>query len=185
MADGSSASSFILMGNSLAQGYNDYSSLSAQGDFTRASYETNAKYAEMQADDVIKRGKIATSQQRKKTKQFIGAQRAALAAQGVEVNSGSGLMLQEEAMEMGAADARTIENNAFREAWGMRAQASEMRFQGKVQQMASKFAARNAALVGGTKAISYGVGMMGSNQIKTQPAGNMSGGSNFNVKGMV
>jgi hypothetical protein len=167
MADGSSASSFILMGNSLAQGYNDYSSLNAQGDFTRAAYETNARYAEMQADDVMKRGKVASNQQRKKTKQLIGAQRAALAAQGVEVNSGSGLMLQEEAMEMGAADARMIENNAFREAWGMRAQASEMRFQGRVQQMANKYAARNAVLVGGTKALGYGAELYDKNKINS------------------
>lgn len=166
MTDGSSASSFILMGNSMAQGYNDYSSLSAQGDYTRSAYETNARYAEMQADDVIKRGKVASNLQRKKTKQLVGAQRAALAAQGIEVNSGSGLQLQEEAMEMGAADARTIENNAFREAWGMRAQASEMRFQGRVQQMANKYAARNAVLVGATKAFAYGADAFGSNKIK-------------------
>ena len=174
MADASSASSSILAVNSLAEGYTDYSSISAQGDFTRSAYETNARYAEMSADQVVKLGYGQSKQQRKKTKQFVGAQRASLAGQGIDVNSGSGLQLQEEAMLMGAEDARTIENNAFREAWGMRAQASEMRFQGKMQQMASKYAARGAMINGVSKAAGYGSTLIGRNTIKDERSGSVT-----------
>lgn len=167
MSEGNSsaASSYAMAGFSLADAFTQYSAGNAQGEFTKQAYETNARYAELEAADALKRGHSAAIQQRKRTKQLVGAQRAALAGSGVEVSSGSGLDLQMEADEMGRLDAMTIENNAFREAWGLKAQASEMRYQGKIAKSAAKFTANQTLISGGMKSIYYGSQAFGSNKI--------------------
>jgi hypothetical protein len=91
----------------------------------------NAKVATMQADDAIVRGKEAEYRQRQSVRGMIGAQRAAFAGQGVDVNDGSALEVQMDTAKMGALDAVTIRNNAAREAFGYQAQASGFKMQGQ------------------------------------------------------
>src|SRR5258708_1565810 len=51
--------------------------------------QRNVQILEQNARDAEARGQIAEDQQRQKTTQLIGAQRAALASQGGDINSGS------------------------------------------------------------------------------------------------
>lgn len=102
----------------------------ASGGYNQRLAEWNAKLAERQAADAIARGQTAAQRQGMATRQAIGAQRAALAANGVEVNDGSAVDVQSDTAALGALDALTIRNNAAREAWGYQAQASNYRQQG-------------------------------------------------------
>ncbi|MCY1357510.1 hypothetical protein D9M69_440070 [compost metagenome] len=83
----------------------------------------NAAYLNNAAADARARGRIESDQARVDTQQVIGAQRAAQAANGGEVNTGSNALLQQDAAQFGELDALIISNNAAREAYGYDVQA--------------------------------------------------------------
>ncbi|PRZ51227.1 hypothetical protein BX589_12068 [Paraburkholderia fungorum] len=64
--------------------------------------------------------KVAIKQQQ--TAQMIGGERAAMAANGVDLNSGSALRIQGDTAKLGDVDALTIRNNAARAAYGYQLQ---------------------------------------------------------------
>lgn len=87
----------------------------------------NAKIADMQAQDAIERGAETESRYRTQVRGAIGTQRAGLAAQGVKVGFGSAVDVQADAAYLGELDALSIRNNAAREAWGYKMQATDLR----------------------------------------------------------
>lgn len=98
---------------------------------TRSSYEAQAQVARnnaiiagWQADDALARGDRAVSLQRSKTRQLKGAQRAAMAANGVDLNQGSALNILSDTELFGQMDADTIADNTAKEAWALRNQAA-------------------------------------------------------------
>lgn len=86
--------------------------------------QNNAGLAGMQARDAIQRGEINASNQRIRTAQLIGTQRAAMAANGVALDEGSPLRVLDDTAFMGEKDALTILDNSNREAWAIRNQAT-------------------------------------------------------------
>jgi hypothetical protein len=85
--------------------------------------KNNATLARWQAQDALQRGATSVQQQQLKTAQLRGSQRAAFAARGVALDEGSALHILDDTEYMGGMDARTIQNNANREAWGHRVNA--------------------------------------------------------------
>ncbi len=79
----------------------------------QALMEINARQAEAQGESDAERQELQTSQ-------LEGRQRAALAAQGGDVNSGSNLDLLGDTARAGATDIATIRNNAAWKACGYR-----------------------------------------------------------------
>lgn len=122
--------------------------------------EYNARVAEYQAEDAVKRGVVAESRRRDETSKVIGAQRVSLARQGVDINEGSALLLQEDAAALGELDALTIRNNAAREAWGLRVQANDAHLRGDFSRMAGDQSAANTLLTGSSNLLlsRYGFG---------------------------
>lgn len=143
---------------SLSTAYAQSEAIKTQGEYQKQQYSFNEKVANLQAADALKRGDKSASDHKKSTKKLIGAQRAALAAQGIEVDSGSALEIQQDTAALGAADAVQIKNNAWREAWGYRVQASDLGSRGSFAEIASKNEARQTILTGGMKAIGSGLG---------------------------
>lgn len=91
-----------------------------------AALRQNALYLNQAANDARVRGEYEADWQRIGTQSLIGTQRAAQAASGGVVESGSyGLMTQDTA-QLGELDALTISNNAAREAYGYQVEASNM-----------------------------------------------------------
>lgn len=97
----------------------------AQAEGAARNMRTNAGYANAAANDALARGRYDADIQRLRTAQGIGTQRAAQAANGGEVNNGSNAMLQEDTAALGELDALTIQNNAAREAYGLKVQAMQ------------------------------------------------------------
>lgn len=95
----------------------------AQAQAAATTARTNAGYANKAAADAITRGTYDADIQRIRTSQSIGTQRAAMAANGGQVNSGSNATIQEDTAQLGELDALTIQNNAAREAYGYKVQA--------------------------------------------------------------
>ena len=80
----------------------------------------NAAVQEWNARNAEKVGLVAEDQQRQKTALAIGAERAALAAQGGDVNSGSPVDIMSDTARAGIFDALTLRSNAMRQAWSFR-----------------------------------------------------------------
>lgn len=112
-----------------------------QGNYEKQIYDQNAKYAEQQAADAIQVGQEAEYRHRAGVRGLVGSQRAASAAQGIDIDSGSALDIQLESVGIGELDALTIRNNAAREAWGYKVEAADLRNRGALAQ----YAGRNAA----------------------------------------
>jgi hypothetical protein len=115
----------------VGSGFSAMSSANA-GKANQRLAEMNAQVAEIQAEDAIARGRVEEGIHRKKVRGMIGSQRAAFAAGGVDVNSGSALDVQADTAKFGEMDALTIRMTAAREAWGYKVGATDMRARGEL-----------------------------------------------------
>lgn len=91
-------------------------------EYNAAVARNNQVIAERQAQDALKRGEIAESEQRRKNQAILGSQKAAMGANGLEIGSGSNLDILGDTAQFGELDALTIKSNAQREAYGYRVQ---------------------------------------------------------------
>lgn len=89
--------------------------------------EINAQIAERGARASTLRGVRAQQQSRMRTSQLRSRQRAALAANGVALDSPTAVSLLTSTDYLGEVDADTIAANALQEAWGYRTQALNAR----------------------------------------------------------
>ena len=126
-----------------------------QGQTQKKIANYNAKVGELNADDAIQRGAIAADQQRAKVRQILGTQRAVMGASGAEVGSGTLGKVLEQTSTLGELDARQIEVNAQREAWGLRTQGALGRVEGDAAAEAGTLNAFGSLLTGGSQA--YGI----------------------------
>lgn len=140
-------------GLGLAGGFMQASAMREQGEFQARQYESNARIAELEAADAEARGSKEAAQVRRKGEQVQGAQRASFAAQGVDVNSGSAADLQAETAYLTKQDEITVTNNAWREAWGYKVQASNYRGQGAMTRAGARNQAANTILTAGIGAL--------------------------------
>ena len=120
-----------------------------QGMAENSLYQQNAAFADVQAADALSRGNVEESQARGDTRRLMGSQRAALAAQGIDIGDGSAGDILDESNALGELDALTIRNNARREAWGYQVQAWDLRTQGRNARDAGKAARSGARLQAG------------------------------------
>lgn len=82
----------------------------------------NASIAEMQAQDAQQRGEKDAIAARQKASGMEGAQRAAFAARGLDLNAGTAGDVLDQTSFFGQADQTTARNNALKESWNKRAQ---------------------------------------------------------------
>ena len=84
----------------------------------------NQMVAEWNAQRALQQGQVDEQNQRSKAAALLGSQRAALASQGSDVDSGSPLDIQADTTRAGEYDAQTIRNNAAVKAYGYRVQGA-------------------------------------------------------------
>lgn len=97
-----------------------------QAQFQAAVSRNNAILAEQQADDSLRRGRLAERQKRLQLSKAEGSQVAAFAANNVAINEGSPLDVLEFTAEQGELEALSIRNAAEREATGFRARGADL-----------------------------------------------------------
>lgn len=90
----------------------------AAGEYQAQVDEQNAKIGRQQADQARQIGNMEEERQMRRVRAAVATQRAAQAANGLDINSGTALDLQAETAGFGAADALNIRANAIRQAWG-------------------------------------------------------------------
>ena len=116
-------------------------------------YEMNAQLAELQGADAIRRGEVEAQDKAERTRQLKGSQRVALAAQGIDIDSGTAGQIIADTEILGAREVETIRNNAWRESFGYKVDALNSRTKGSVGMVKATNEARSTVLTGGMKAV--------------------------------
>lgn len=106
--------------------------------------DRNARMEDAAARDAIERGRIEDQRYQRQLSQQQGAQRAALAANGVDINFGNAAAVREDLARAGQEDSQTIRENAMREARGFELSAANYR-----AQAAGARQARTGQMIGG------------------------------------
>lgn len=129
---------------------NQASNLRYQADIA----EVNARVADLGAKSEMLRGEREVQSSKLKTAQLKSAQRASLAANGVDLGEGSAVNILSSTDVMGEIDADTIAANAVRSAWGYRTQANNARAEATVGRGTASginpTAAATSSLLGGS-----------------------------------
>lgn len=130
----------------LAGGYTQANALKLQSSYDQAAAAENARILGRQAADAENRGTQDAALLEARRRQLVGTQRAKFAAQGLDVNAGSPLAIQNEAETMSEMDKLTAMNNAAREAYGLRSQASAVQSDARLRALGARGAARSTLL---------------------------------------
>lgn len=134
---------------SIANSVGQASALREQGRYAQTVAESNAAMANLEAKDAKLRGEAEKTRLLRRAGIIQGAQRARFAAQGIDPNEGSAAEVQADTAGMAAEDAQVILNNAYREGWGHRVEASNYLRGGRMARLASKNEANATLLTGG------------------------------------
>lgn len=84
----------------------------------------NAKLADLQAEDVLRRGENEAADLRRRVAATKSAQRVSLAAKGLDLTYGTAADLQDQTDFFGESDVATVRTNARKEAWARRSQGA-------------------------------------------------------------
>lgn len=125
----------------------------AQYDYQAQVAKKNAEIAQNNADQKRQEGIEEARQQRMKTLRAIGSQQAAMAANGIDISSGTALDVVEDTAAMGELDALTTRYNYETHAVGFEQQANNFNNQASLD----TFAGQNAYKSGMTSAIGSGI----------------------------
>ena len=118
----------LTVGTALIQGIQGYRATKAatqESKYLESQYNANSRMAMMQAEDAVRRGDQKALEVRKQGKKLVGAQRAAMAAQGLDIEADDALAIQTETAGLTAEDSKQIQNNAWMDAWGYRVQSQD------------------------------------------------------------
>lgn len=126
------------------------------GKANAATDRGNAVLAERAAGDAVLRGQHAAALAKMRGGAVKGQQKAAVAASGASVSSGSALDLLADTSLMTDMEVSTISSNAAREAWGYRSQATQFRNRANRSEDQGRQAFAGDILGGVTQAAFYG-----------------------------
>lgn len=147
----------------------------AAADYNASIASTNATIAKQNASFAGAAGEAQVEQQSQKTRAAVGGIKAAQAANGLDVNSGSTVDVRSSASELGELSALNIRSNATRTAYGYQnqavsdqSQAQIDKFQGEQEQLAGE--------VGGATSLLGGAGNATLNFNKYLGSSSVSGG---------
>lgn len=156
MCEPISASTLALIGAGTAAAGTAYSALAANAQARGAARqaEANSREASASAADAIERGKVDQVRHYREVSQRMGAQRAAMAANGLDISFGSAADYVGDTAMYGEEDASTIAENTNRDVRGFLIQGANYRAEAKSQRNAG-----TAALIGG--AFSVGSTLVG------------------------
>ncbi len=130
-----------------------YSALvaNAQGRGAAAQSRANRDEANRSAADALERGNVDQVRQGRKVSQEMGAQRAALAANGIDLSFGSAADLVGDTAMYGQEDSATLAENTSREARGFQINAANFEAEARSQKKAAGAALVKGAFdIGGT-----------------------------------
>lgn len=114
-----------------------------RAEFQRDMANLNSRFSMLSAESAIKKGYQSISNLRTQTNQLTGNQRLALAAQGIDIDSGSAKDIQEETRALSKRDELTIKSNAYKQALGFKIDAKNQRMQANINMISARTDAKN------------------------------------------
>ena len=125
--------------------------ISAMGDYQQSKVAgevaaRNAKLADLQAEDALRRGENEAAELRRRVAATKSAQRVSLAAKGLDLTYGTAADLQDQTDFFGESDVATVRTNARKEAWSRRSQSAN--FQAEALSQRPWLSAGSTLLVG-------------------------------------
>lgn len=118
----------------------------SQGRAARNTSVFNARLAENEATRTRNKAVEQENEQRRRTAELISRQRTQLAANNLDLNSGSALQLQEDAALIGEVDALRIRNNFNDQASALDQEASLSISSGRAKQQSANLSAVGSLL---------------------------------------
>lgn len=102
-----------------------------QGQVAKQVGRNNQIMAEYAAQDAQRRGELEAQQVQRQARALKGAQRATMAARGLDLGVGTQAEILDSTDFFGQSDASTARFNAQKEAWSYREQGKQSRFEGR------------------------------------------------------
>ena len=155
----------------VSEAYGQKKALKIEGDYQNDLGILNARFADMQAEDAIKRGDAEAARINQQAAQLIGTQRVAAATQNISVDSGSAKQIQEDTLALSTEDVIRAKNNAWREAWGYKLDAVNSRAAGAMAKAAANAKAASTMLTAGASVMQQGANYAGNNYKKSKSGG--------------
>lgn len=139
---------YLSIGMTAYGSYQQYQSQKAFGAYNQRVAENNANLAEQEAQDAEQRGELAEKQRRLEISKLKGQQTSAIASSGFVVGQDSAGDVIADTAALGEQDILSIRNNAQREAWAKRVQATNYRNQGQLAYAEGQAGAQSALITG-------------------------------------
>lgn len=134
----------------IGTGYSVYAGAS-QAAYQAQVAKNNAQIATNNASNALQAGAQQEQENAMKTRAALGGELAAQASNGLDVNSGSNLLVRSSTSALGQLSGLTIRNNAARQAYGYEEQASGDTAQGSADIAAGTNSAISSTLSGATQ----------------------------------
>lgn len=147
----------IGAGLSLLQGQQNANAIKREARFRQQQLEQNKKIAEIKSKDAMERGEETVADFKVQAEKMQGTQLASLAAQGIEVDTGTAAQVRYETDKVIDTDIKRIRNNAWREAWGYKVEASNLGMESSMTGAAARSSAEGSLLSGVIGSVDYGV----------------------------
>lgn len=123
-----------------------------QAEFEAKQQEFNAELSTIQQQEVKAVAQKDIDRRYQDLRQMTGAQKVALASQGIEVEGELGDQLAQDEEMFARQDVEAIKNNAWREAMGLEIQARNLQSQASFTRVAGRDRARSTLATGGLQA---------------------------------
>lgn len=133
--------------------------------------EFNADMLDLQASDAISRGQLDAQRVRQRGKSILGTQRSGYASQGVDVSSGTAALLADQTGQLAEQDAIRVKLDAMRQAWGLKSQATMMRWEADINLRD----ARRSAITGAVMGVANAAASMGGGANAGAPSSGATG----------
>lgn len=121
-----------------------------QGQAQQQAYNYNAAIADQQAVYAQQKASVDASKLQESDRRLMASQRARMAANGLDLTTGSPLVVMEEAAARSDYDYRSVLAGGEADAWALRQQATLNRFQGEVAARTGTGGAATSVLRGAT-----------------------------------
>lgn len=131
-------------------------------EFNAKMSERDAELAGIQGKEARLRGLEDEAALREEEERLVADQRAAMAAQGIDVESGTALQLQESVSRSIARDIQRTRTNAIREEWGLKATAGDAAGRAAVQRATGRSQSTGTIIGGVSNAAYFGSQTFGS-----------------------
>ena len=132
---------------------NEADAIREQSEIDARQSEFNADLTDLQREDLLDKSSDAITRRQNQVRGMLGSQKAALAAQGIEVDGEIGVDLERDERATALDDTQAIKNNAWRDAFGLKQKAQDLRTQAKFGRASGQQQARNTLVTGGISSL--------------------------------